>query len=77
MGDQISLGAGATLQIKTPKKCRIRLVRDGAIVAQCALEDNMTYIPVEAGAYRVECYIDFLGQERGWIFSNPIYLIQN
>jgi hypothetical protein len=75
MGDQIRLGAGATLQVKTPKKCRIRLVRDGATVAECDLDENMTHIPVEAGAYRVECYIRYLGQERGWIFSNPIYLI--
>ena len=74
MGDQISLGAGATLQVKTPKKCRIRLVRDGATVAECDLDENMTHIPIEAGAYRVECYIRYLGQERGWIFSNPIYL---
>jgi hypothetical protein len=75
MGDQIRLGAGATLQVKTPNKCRIRLVRDGAIVAECDRDDKMTHLPVEAGTYRVECYIRYLGKERGWIFSNPIYLI--
>ena len=75
MGDQIRLGIGATLQVKTPNKCRIRLVKDGLTVAECDLDENLTHIPVEAGAYRVECYISYLGQERGWIFSNPIYLI--
>jgi hypothetical protein len=75
MGDQIRFGAGITLQVRTPKKCRIRLVKDGATVAECDLDEYMTHIPIEAGAYRVECYIRYLGQERGWIFSNPIYLI--
>ena len=75
MGDQIKLGTGATLQIRTPTKCRIRLVRNGVAVAECDWDENLTHIPVETGAYRVECYIDYLGRERGWIFSNPIYLV--
>lgn len=75
MGDQINLGAGATLQIKAPTKCRIRLMRDGVKVAECRYDQNLTHIPIDVGAYRVECHISYLGRERGWIYSNPIYLI--
>lgn len=74
MGDEIKLGAGATLQIKAPVRTQIRLLRNGTEVAQVANETNLTHIPIEPGAYRVECTIPYLGRERGWIYSNPIYL---
>lgn len=74
MGDSVKLDIGATLQVKTPAKCSIRLLRNGETVAECFGEENLTYIPVEPGAFRVECKIDYLGKKRGWIYSNPIYL---
>lgn len=75
MGDEVRMESGATLQIKTPTKCNIRLIRNGDVVAEGHDETTITHIPVEPGAFRVECKIDYLGQERGWIYSNPIYLI--
>jgi hypothetical protein len=74
VGDEMKLGLGATLQIRAPARCRIRLVRHGAVMAEVERESNLTYIPTEPGAYRVECLIPFEGRERGWIYSNPIYL---
>jgi hypothetical protein len=74
MGDKIKLNGGATLQIKTPAPARIRLIRHGEVVAEVTNDLHLTHIPTEPGAYRVECWFDYLGQERGWIFSNPIYL---
>ncbi|MEW5986846.1 MAG: CehA/McbA family metallohydrolase [Chloroflexota bacterium] len=74
MGDEITMDVGATLQVKTPVKARIRLICHGRVVAEVNKETNLTHIPVEAGAYRVECYLPFMDKERGWIFSNPIYL---
>ncbi len=74
MGDDIELEAGATLQIRTPDKCNIRLIYKGKVIAEAHEETNLTHIPTEPGAYRVECSISFLGRNRGWIFSNPIYL---
>jgi hypothetical protein len=74
MGDKIKLNDGATLQIKTPAPARIRLIRHGDVVAEVENEQHLTHMPKEPGAYRVECWFDYLGQERGWIFSNPIYL---
>jgi hypothetical protein len=74
MGDVVRLGAGATLQVKTPARANIRLLRHGKVVAQVENDTNLTHIPFEEGAYRVECTIRVDGKERGWIYSNPIYL---
>lgn len=74
VGDELKFGLGATLQVRAPARCRIRIIRHGAVVAEVERESNLTYIPSEPGAYRVECLIPFEGRERGWIYSNPIYL---
>ncbi|MCP4424446.1 MAG: CehA/McbA family metallohydrolase, partial [Chloroflexi bacterium] len=74
VGDKIQLDAGATLQVKTPIRANIRLIRHGEVAAQIENETHLTHIPVEEGAYRIECAIPYEGQERGWIYSNPIYL---
>lgn len=74
VGSEMSLGVGATLQVSAPARCHIRLIRHGETVAEAEAATNLTHIPVEPGAYRVECYIDFEKRPRGWIYSNPIYL---
>ncbi|MCA9928888.1 MAG: PHP domain-containing protein [Anaerolineales bacterium] len=75
MGDTIKLDAGATLQVSAPTRAHIRIIRHGSVVAEIKNETHLTHIPTEPGAYRVECSIPYEGMERGWIFSNPIYLI--
>lgn len=74
MGERIQLDVGATLQVRAPIRSNIRLIRDGNCVAEEEKETNLTHIPIEPGAYRVECKIPYKGKERGWIYSNPIYL---
>lgn len=74
MGDDVQLDVGATLQIRAPEKAHIRLIYQGKVVAEVQGAKHLTHIPVEAGAYRAECLIAYLGQERGWIYSNPIFL---
>jgi hypothetical protein len=74
MGDEMPLGLGATLQVQTPTRCHIRVICHGEIVAQVVNENTLTYIPSEPGAYRVECTLEHLGRQRGWIYSNPVYL---
>jgi hypothetical protein len=75
VGDEIKLDAGATFQIRATAKCHIRLIHCGETIAEIQNETNLTHIPIEPGAYRVECHIMYRGQERGWIYSNPIYLL--
>jgi hypothetical protein len=74
MGDKVRIGVGATLQCRTPLRANIRLICQGEVVAEVENQTNLTHIPVEAGAYRVECTIPYMGAQRGWIYSNPIYL---
>ncbi len=74
MGDQVALDVGATLQVLAPARAHIRLIYNGAVVAETLTSQSLTYTPVEEGAYRVECLILYEGRERGWIYSNPIYL---
>ncbi len=74
MGDKVQLDVGATLQVKLPTKANIKLIHRGQVVAQVENDAHLTHIPVEEGAYRVECTIQYEDAERGWIYSNPIYL---
>ncbi len=74
MGDEIALGSGVTLQVRLPERCECNLVLNGRVIKTWEKRENFTHIATEPGVYRVEAYRQFLGQRRGWIFSNPIYL---
>jgi hypothetical protein len=75
MGDEIRLGNGITLQIRLPGKADCRLIRNGQAIKHWPPgRDIHTHIASQTGVYRVECYIQYLGRQRAWIFSNPIYI---
>ncbi|HEX7975394.1 MAG TPA: hypothetical protein VF498_13380, partial [Anaerolineales bacterium] len=61
-------------QIRLPRPCECRLIKDGKAIKTWQKRDTCTYITTEPGVYRVEAYIEYLGRLRGWIFSNPIYV---
>ena len=46
----------------------------GNVVAESFGRENLTFTAQTPGAYRVEVWQDYKGKERGWIFSNPIYV---
>ena len=72
MGDEIQVNGAITLQAKLPQPAEIRLLKDGKVIKSLR-GDTLTHFTDEAGVYRVEAYMTFLGRRRGWIFSNPIY----
>jgi hypothetical protein len=74
MGDEIKFSGPVTLQVKLPSPAEIRLVRNGRVV-KSGHGETMVYVSSEGGIYRVEAYRQFLGKQRGWIFSNPIYIV--
>ncbi len=74
MGDEIPLNQSVTFQVRLPVAVECRLIKDGSVVKSWQDREICAYIAREPGAYRVECYIDYLGKRRGWIFSNPIYV---
>lgn len=75
MGEEVSSRYGVTMQIRLPRPVECRLIKDGKVIKTWTRRDTLTYITTEPGVYRVEAYIHYLGQKRGWIFSNPIYVI--
>lgn len=76
MGDEISAKNGVTFQIRLPRPVNCCLIRDGKPVKSWEKRETCTYITTEPGAYRVEAMIDFEGKARGWIYSNPIYVVK-
>lgn len=74
MGECQRFGHGVQLEAKAPAKANMRLLRHGETVAEVSNASTLSMRAEEPGAYRIECKIDFHGQYRGWIYSNPIYL---
>ncbi|MBK8419402.1 CehA/McbA family metallohydrolase [Candidatus Villigracilis saccharophilus] len=74
MGDELPAKGGVTLQAKLPADAEIRLLKDGEVVQTWKKSASMTHITTDAGVYRIEAYLKYLGKLRGWIYSNPIYV---
>lgn len=74
MGERIRLGPGVTLQAVAPARTHLRLICYGDVVAEGEGVENLTYVARKPGAYRVEVWQHYKGQERCWILSNPIYV---
>ena len=74
MGDEIIFKRILNLKIHLPSPAECHLVKDGEIIKQWAGEIEIQYTLKKTGVYRVECYRNYLGRKRGWIFSNPIYI---
>jgi len=75
MGDEIVLNKSITFQIRLPEPGECHLLHDGKLIKTWILQDLCTYIANDPGAYRVEVFINYLGKKRGWIYSNPIYVV--
>lgn len=74
MGDEISAKGGVTLQAKLPSHAEVRLLKDGQVIQTWKNQLACTHITTEPGVYRIEAYRNYLGKQRGWIYSNPIYV---
>jgi acetyl esterase/lipase len=67
---------GATnFSARLPVSAHIRLLRDGVQVAE-ANDWKLDYAAKDQGAYRMEALLMVDGEERPWIFTNPIYIRQ-
>lgn len=74
MGDEISAEDGVTLQANLPLQAYCRLIKDGIPLREWDNRAIISYITTQSGVYRIEAYLDYKGKQRGWIFSNPIYV---
>src|SRR5258708_14272591 len=60
------------LEARLPIEANIKLIRAGEVVAQFT-DSKLSYTIREPGPYRLEAWLTVDGEERPWIFSNPIY----
>jgi hypothetical protein len=73
MGDELPRHGAIKFEVSCPAAANIRLLRNGQVVA-ATHGKKLNFTSIEPGAYRVECYKRFRLLNRGWIFSNPIYV---
>lgn len=73
MGDEVTLTPGLRLNARLPVACRIRLIHNGRSIDE-RHSDRLDF-PVETpGVYRLEAWLTLDGEERPWIYANPIYV---
>lgn len=74
MGETITARFGVTLQVKLTSRAEITLLHNGVQIRRWTDREAAVHTVIEPGAYRVEVYRSFQGKNRGWIFSNPIFV---
>lgn len=74
MGEKVLFNGNENLLVKTPKKCLIRIIKDGKVFIEKKGEE--IYLKnIQKGIYRVETEIYHNFNYKPWIYSNPIYLL--
>ena len=73
MGDEVRLASGPMLSAATPIKCAMKLIRNGEVI-QTANTSRLNFEVRTPGVYRIEAWLEVDGEQRPWIYSNPIYV---
>lgn len=74
MGDEVKLEKGLKLRLAAPVAGTIKLFRNGQIIQE-ANTDKLDFAVTEAGVYRAEVWLTLDGEQRPWIYSNPIRVV--
>jgi acetyl esterase/lipase len=73
MGDGVPLAPGTRLTVRTPVPGRLKIILNGETVAEQASAAELTVPITKPGAYRAEAWLEIDGEQRPWIYSNPIH----
>lgn len=73
MGDEVARAGGVTLRAATPVSCTLKLFRSGVLV-KTVTGESIEHKAEAPGVYRVEAWLTADGEQRPWIYSNPIYV---
>jgi hypothetical protein len=73
MGDEIEARPGLKLRAATTLIATLKLFRNGSLV-KSVRNDRLDFAPRESGVYRLEAWLELDGEQRPWIYSNPIYV---
>lgn len=74
MGDEVKLEKGLKLRLAAPVAGTIKLFRDGKVVQEIN-SDKLDFALSEAGVYRAEIWLTVDGEQRPWIYANPIRVL--
>jgi acetyl esterase/lipase len=72
MGDQVPLQNNTRIEARLPIPAKLKLIHKGQVLHQ-ATADRLVYSPKEEGPYRLEAWLTVDGEDRPWIFANPIF----
>jgi len=75
MGDHIPLQNNTRLNVNLPIKAKLKLIHNGKVIAE-ANDSHFQYTVKEEGPYRLEAWLTIDGEDRPWIFSNPIFAVK-
>jgi uncharacterized protein (TIRG00374 family) len=70
MGDERTWDGPVRLEIASPSKARLRILRNGEVVAEADEGAGLTHEADEPGVYRAEAHLG----GKPWVYTNPIYL---
>jgi len=73
MGDKAPMQGTTTVMGLTPVASHQKLIFEGRVIAETN-GTNLTFKAKQRGAYRLEAWLTVGGEERPWIYSNPVYL---
>lgn len=73
MGSRAPMQGDTRVMALTPLAAHLKLFFKGALIAETN-GTNLTFKAKEPGPYRLEAWLDASGEERPWIYSNPVYL---
>lgn len=73
LGDEVSLTPGSRIKARSPVPCKFRLMEGGRPVTETT-GDRLDVAIDKPGVYRVEAWLTVDGEDRGWVYANPIYV---
>lgn len=74
MGSRVALAPDLRLIGQSPLPARWKLIKNGKLHSEIG-GDALDVRVTDPGIYRVELWLDIAGEERPWIFSNPLYVV--
>jgi hypothetical protein len=74
MGDQLKLERGLRLRLEAPSAGTIKLIRNGTVTRE-SKSDKLEFEVTEGGVYRAEVWLEIDGEQRPWIYANPIRIV--
>jgi acetyl esterase/lipase len=73
MGDGAPMVGTTRVVAVAPLPAKLRLIHQGKVIEENT-GTNLTYAAKDPGAYRLEAWLTVDGEDRPWIYSNPVYL---